>query len=162
MLKLDSDRWRKLSHAYGTAADIPALLGQLPAAPVRSGDTEQELWFTLWSALCHQSDVYSASFAALPHIIAAARAREPRDRAEYLFLAGTIESARHKASSPSIPSDLEPAYEEALQAAVPLALEALQVESDGSWFQGLVAALAAFRGFHELGTAISDLERDLD
>ena len=66
---------------------------------------------------------------------------------------------RHKASSPSLPAELESAYRTALQAAVPLTLEALRVEADSSWFQGL---LAAFRGFPELGAAISDLERELD
>ena len=162
MLDLDSDRWRELRHAYGSAADIPALLRQLPEAPVQSSDTEQEPWFTLWSALCHQSDVYSASFAAVPHIIAAAQLRPPGKRAEYLFLAGTIESMRHKASSPSLAAEYESDYRQALQAAVPLTLEGLQAESDRSWFQGLLAALAAFRRFPELGAAISDLERELD
>lgn len=162
MLDLDSDRWRELRHAYGSAADIPALLRQLPGAPVRSSDSEGEPWFTLWSALCHQSDIYPASFAAVPHIVAAAHHREPADRIEYLFLAGTIESMRHKASSPSLPAELEPAYAAALQAAVPLTLEALRVEPDRSWFQGLLAALSAFRGFPELGAAISDLGRELD
>ena len=162
MLDLDSDRWRDLSHAYGAATDIPALLRQLPTAPVKSEDSKREPWFSLWSALCHQSDVYPASFAAVPHIIAASQRRQPTDRAEYLFLAATIESMRHKASSPSLPTELESTYLEALQTAVVLTLEALQVEPDRSWFQGLLAALAAFRGFPELGAAISDLERELD
>jgi hypothetical protein len=162
MLDLDSDRWRELRHAYGSAADIPALLRQLPDAPVKSSDSEREPWFMLWSALCYQSDVYPASFAAVPHIIAAAQLRQPGDRAEYLLLAGTIESMRHKPSSPSPAAELESDYRKALQAAVPLTLEALQVESDRSWFQGLLAALAAFCGFPELGAAISDLERELN
>jgi len=162
MLDLDSDSWRDLRHAYGSAEDIPALLRRLPDAPVKSADSKREPWFTLWSALCHQSDVYPASFAAVPHIIAAAQRREPADRAEYLFLAGSIESMRHKPSSPPITTELKSAYIEALQAAARLALEALQVEADRSWFQGLLAALAAFRGFPELGAAISDLDRELD
>jgi hypothetical protein len=162
MLDLDSGAWRELRHAYGSAADIPALLRQLPDASVKSADNKREPWFTLWSALCHQSDVYPASFAAVPHIIAAAEHRQPADRAEYLFLAGTIESMRHKTSSPPLPTELEPAYLKAVHAAVPLALEALQVEADRSWFRGLLAALAAFRGFPELGAAVSDLEREVD
>jgi len=162
VLDLDSDAWGELRHAYGSAADIPALLRQLPSAPIKSRESESEPWFSLWSALCHQSDVYEASFAAVPHIIAAAARRAPSGRSEYLFLAGTIESMRHKASSPSIPADLERAYVEALGAAVPLALESLQVEVEVSWFQGLLAALAAFRGFSELGSAVSDLARELE
>lgn len=162
MLDLDSDRRQQLTHAYGAASDIPALLRQLPAAQVKSADFEREPWFTLWSALCHQSDVYPASFAAVPHIVAAAQHRHPGDRAEYLFLAGSIEAMRHKPSSAPLPGELEAAYLDALLAAVPLTLQALEVESDPSWFQGLLAALAAFRGFPELGAAISDLDRELD
>jgi len=160
MLDLDSDAWHKLRHAYGSAADIPALLRQLSDAPVKSRDSEP--WFSLWSALCHQSDVYPASFAAVPHIVAAAQRRLPADRAEYLCLAGMIESMRHKAASPVVPTRLETAYLEALRVAVPLTLEALQIEADQSWFRGLIAALAAFRGLPELGAAISELEREID
>src|SRR5262245_28104457 len=130
MLDLESDRWCDLRHAYGPAADIPALLRQRPDAPVKLPDSRREPWFTLWSALCHQSDVYPASFAAVPHIIAAAQHRQPNDRAEYLCLAGTIESMRHKSASPSLPAALEPDYHEALQAAVPLTLEPLRLQPD--------------------------------
>lgn len=162
MLELDSDRWSELSHAYGAAKDIPELLRQLPEAVVKSQDRSQEPWFTLWSSLCHQSDVYPASFAAVPHIISAAQRRQAADRAEYLSLAACIESMRHKESSPSVPSELEPPYLEALEAAVPLTAEALHVESDPGWFQSFLGALAAFRGFPELGAAISDLQREID
>ena len=157
MLDLNSDRWGELNHAYGAAADIPALLRQLPNAPVKSRDSEREPWFTLWSALCDQSDVYSASFAAVPHIVAAAQRRQPADRAEYLFLAGTIESMRRKTSSPSLPDELEAAYLNALQDAVPLTVDALQAETDRSWFRGLLAALAAFRGFPDPAHSPTDL-----
>src|SRR5262245_45259505 len=162
MLDLDSDRWRQLRHAYGSAEDIPGLLRQLPTAPLKSAESQAEPWFTLWSSLCHQSDVYPASFAAVPHVIAAAGNRQPADRTEYLCLAGRIEAMRHKPSSPAVPSDLELAYTRALRAAVPLTFAALQVESDRSWFQGLLGALAAFCGFPELGAAVADLERERD
>ena len=56
MLKLDSPRWSELDHAYGKAADIPSLLRQLNDVPTSEG--RQEPWFTLWSALAHQGDVY--------------------------------------------------------------------------------------------------------
>lgn len=161
MLNLEDQSWRELRHAYGTAEDIPALLRLLPDAPVKSDDDRREPWFSLWSALCHQSDVYTASFAAVPHIIAAAQHLQPADRAEYLCLAGTIEAMRHKASSPRLPAELEPPYVEAMHAGVLLTLEALRVEADPSWFQGLLAALAAFRGFPALGAAVSDLDREL-
>ena len=72
-LALDSPRWAELQHAYGGAEDIPALLRQLGSA---ANDTDDEPWFTLWSSLAHQGDVYSASFATVPHVIDAI-ARNP-------------------------------------------------------------------------------------
>ena len=58
-----------MEHAYGQASDIPPLLRQLQNLPGSEGQSEP--WFTLWSALAHQGDVFSASFAAVPHVIAA-------------------------------------------------------------------------------------------
>ena len=52
--------WSQLKHAYGTAEDIPALFERLGREP------NDEAWRDLWSRLCHQGSVYSASFASLP------------------------------------------------------------------------------------------------
>src|SRR5690242_9894165 len=91
MLPLDSPRWEKLSHAYGCAAegssaprawsaqggfssyqDMPSTvecLRQLAAKPQPREGPNSEPWETLYSSLCHQGTIYSASFAAVPHII---------------------------------------------------------------------------------------------
>ena len=63
MLSLDSPGWSKLRHAYGVASDTPKLLRQLERLP--ASDNEKESWFSNWSSLAHQGDVYSASFAAV-------------------------------------------------------------------------------------------------
>lgn len=160
MLSLESPRWKELDHAYGSASDIPALLKALPNAPVRK-DHDVEPWFSLWSSICHQCDVYSASFAAVPHIVSAAAKRTPSDRAEYFLMVGTIESMRHRAVSPAISLDLQRAYESALADAIPLVLETLLVEQDEGWFKAMLSALAAFRGFPELSAALVDLERNI-
>lgn len=65
--------WSRLSHAYGSAEDIPGLLDQIGTE--RGG----QVWSDFWSALCHQSTVYSASFAALPRLRAIASDEEARD-----------------------------------------------------------------------------------
>ncbi len=67
MLNLNSDQRGELEHAYGTAEDIPGLLEQHSQLP--EDDGKSAAWFPLWSALAHQGDVFSASFAAVPHII---------------------------------------------------------------------------------------------
>lgn len=93
--------WARLSHAYGSAEDIPGLLDRIEAAP------SAELWNGLWSALCHQGSVYSASFAALPRLGAIAAARAGAERVSALVLAGSImaaagpgEAARARAEHP--------------------------------------------------------------
>lgn len=67
MLNLDSPKWSELDHAYGKASDIPDLLRQLETIP--NPDDNSEPWLSLWSSLAHQGDIYSASFAAVPHIV---------------------------------------------------------------------------------------------
>ena len=161
MLELDSPLWGDLNHAYGPADDLPALLRKLPDAELGAGyDTEP--WFSLWSALCHQSDVYPASYAALPHIIAAAGTRIPEERTEYLVLASAIEAMRHKPGSPSVSLELEEAYHQALEMARDQTLKALAVEGDRDFFGGLLGALAAFSGYPRLSAAITNMQSDID
>ncbi len=78
MLRLDSLEWLELGHAYGSAHDIPILLTRLA-----SGDNDA--LDPLFGALCHQGSVYSASFAAMPHLVAIAKQlSDPDLRAETL------------------------------------------------------------------------------
>jgi hypothetical protein len=76
--------WGQLRHAYGTASDVPALLARLAPEP------EADVWEELWSRLCHQGAVYSASFAALPPLVAAAARWKPGQRLMVLSLAAAI------------------------------------------------------------------------
>lgn len=76
--------WTSLRHAYGAAGDVPALLDNLKPDPA------DEVWEELWSRICHQGSVYSASFAALPALADAAARWQPRQRAQPLALAGCI------------------------------------------------------------------------
>lgn len=76
--------WSTLTHAYGDATDLPALLARL------SPDPDADVWYELWSRLCHQGTVYSASFAALPALANAAEQWKPAERAQSLALAAAI------------------------------------------------------------------------
>ena len=76
--------WNSLKHAYGNAADTPALLGKL------TPDAQASVWEELWSRLCHQDTVYSASFAALPTFVDVAEQWTPKDRIQILSLAAAI------------------------------------------------------------------------
>ncbi|MFJ8164304.1 hypothetical protein ACIRBY_25740 [Streptomyces sp. NPDC096136] len=76
--------WSRLRHAYGCAEDIPALLEQIASEP------SPEHWSDLWSALCHQGSVYSASFAALPWLAEVAGGDDREQAVSALNLAGAI------------------------------------------------------------------------
>jgi hypothetical protein len=76
--------WTSLHHAYGEAGDVPALLNNLTPDPA------DEVWGELWSRICHQGSVYTASFAALPALADAAGRWQPKQRAQPLALAGCI------------------------------------------------------------------------
>lgn len=78
--------WAALEHAYGTSVDVPALL----AAAENSGEESGPAWNELWSRLCHQGTVYTASYAALPILSEMAQRRAPAGYIASLDLAAAI------------------------------------------------------------------------
>jgi hypothetical protein len=161
MLDLNSSQWKILTHAYGSAADIPALLEQLKtASPQKDGTVEP--WYSLWSALCHQYDVYPASYAALPHIVAIAGFRPTRERLDHLLLAASIEAFRHFDDAPPMPGDLWEAYQEGLKQAAELTLECLGLDWQEAETRHLLGALAVMRGQPRLGLAIMELDQETE
>ncbi len=159
MLELDSPNWKSLSHAYGTAQDIPGLLEQLKtAAPPEN--FESEPWFSLWSSLCHQSDVYTASYAALPHIVAIVATKPVVERLHYLHFIACIEACRHRKKSPELPAFLKKDYHTALEQAARLALECLVETWEEKDLTVLLGAFAVFRGHAKLGNAMMELPEE--
>lgn len=53
-------------------------------------DPDADIWGEVWSCLCHQMSVYTASFAALPRLTETARGWAPADRTMVLALCGAI------------------------------------------------------------------------
>ena len=111
MLSLDSPRWGELEHAYGSAEDVPALLVALLACPKSEG--QREPWFSIWSALAHQGDVYSASFAAVPHVISVLALNPTHCDSAYFQFPAWVEICRVSKNVP-VPSDLQQTYFDAL------------------------------------------------
>lgn len=158
MLQLDSPRWSNLKHAYGCASNIPGLLGQLTAFPAEA-TYQDEPWFTLWSSLYHQGDIYPASFAAVPHIVAAL-ARDPaRASFSYFLPPASIEVARAE-SSVAVPPDVEPSYWAALVQLPQLAAAASRPHWDRSLCMAALAVTAAATGNHQVARLLLETERD--
>ncbi|GAA1639739.1 hypothetical protein [Actinoplanes couchii] len=94
--------WASLQGTYGSAEQIPGLLAA--AADAEDG----EVWDELWTHLCHQGTVYSASYAALPALARMSRDREPAGRSAPLHLAASIVAAT---DGPEDPVDVRRRYE---------------------------------------------------
>jgi hypothetical protein len=159
MIPLDSNEWSHLSHAYGEASDIPALLQELEALPSDS-EPETEPYFSLWSAICHQGDVYTASYAAVPHIvriIGSARRHVPWTLFQMI---ACIEIARATGRGPEVPANLRPSYDAALHEIPLLVAKAADAEWDHWYCGAALAALAASKGLHAFAEAQLELDPD--
>ncbi|WP_031155652.1 hypothetical protein [Streptomyces xanthophaeus] len=68
---LDARPWSSLSHAYGSAEDVPDLLRALSGADVAAAD---EALSELYGSVLHQGTVYAASAEAVPFLAGIAAA----------------------------------------------------------------------------------------
>ena len=154
MIPLDSPRWSEWDHAYGSAGDIPALLAQLDSFP--SSADGREPWFSLWSALCHQGGVYTASFAAVPHIIRVLSSDPLRADFSFFQLPACVEITRARDEFP-IPADLRQPYTEAMRRLPVLVGAAAARQWDESLLCCALSAVAAAKGFPSVAKAALEL-----
>lgn len=160
MLSLDDKRWSELEHAYGKAQDVPRLLRELADSPPCDG-YDAEPYCSLWGALCHQGTVYSASYAALPHIVRAMEAAPSRAQWSALLLVASIEIARSKGDGPEMSDELKGAYEDALGRLAQVLAATAGRNWDESFCRVAAASLAAAKGQPDLAEAILELEPGL-
>lgn len=151
-LDLRSSRWPALEQAFGSAEDI----GRLLAAMYEADDeaTRTELWYGAWATLCPGDRVFSASFAAVPHLLLIAESRDFGERVAALHLVTQIEISRHAPGAPTIDDDLVMAYASAIES-LPHRVAELQAATwDPSTAQVLAAALLAGKRQHVLAHAV--------
>ncbi|ALG12771.1 hypothetical protein [Kibdelosporangium phytohabitans] len=132
--------WGQLTHAYGTAEDIQNRLDQVAAEP--SAD-----WDDLWSALCHQGTVYSASFAALHRLARIAATGDTTQRAQALALAGAIVGS---ADRPPDAGDVHAMYAEDIATLLRVADQYRSTVTDKGEYLYLMQSILAFEG-HDVG-----------
>lgn len=159
MLALDDPFWLQLNHAYGLASDIPNLLRNLALSPGQTSDDQAEPWHSLWSSLCHQGDVYTASYAAVPHLVQiAADTPGPIDWS-FFGLPAAVEIARFNQRGPAIPPELIGSYEKALTRLV----DCVNVHRTDAWDKSMAlsvaTAMAAAKGHHRLAEALLNLDK---
>ena len=84
--ELDRVQWHALTHAYGSAEDVPGLIEALYDG---DGETADEAIYELYGNIHHQGTVYSASAPAVPFLAHAVR-HAPDRRAELLMLLAVL------------------------------------------------------------------------
>jgi hypothetical protein len=155
VVPLSSPEWSKLTHAYGSAANIPGLLKQLESFPPSVGDAEP--WFTLWSSLFHQGDIFPASFAAVPHVVSALASAPSRATFDYFLFPASVEGAR-TTTGIQVPAPLSAGYAEAIARLPALAGAAVDAKSDPELSQSALAAFAAAVGNIPLFRLLLEME----
>ena len=160
MLPLDDSQWAELRHAYGSAREIPALLSALSSSPAARNNYEDEPWFSLWSSLCHQGDIYTASYAAVPHIVRIAKLADGPIDFSFFLLPTSVEIARGKDRGPEIPEFLARDYFQAIAELT----DVISRQSSYAWEQPMLlsaaAAQAAAKGHLQVAEALLNLDDD--
>ncbi len=156
MLPLESPVWVTLQHAYGSAADIPGLLREVAAEPVNSLPSEGP-WFDLWSALCHQGDVYPASFAAVPHFVQTLADHIDCACFDFFLLPASIELARHRRGV-SVPAGLADDYRQSLARFPALAGAAAVGPWDATRCRSILAAVAVAKSQFETAELLIEID----
>ncbi|MBN1569630.1 MAG: hypothetical protein JXA73_17430 [Acidobacteria bacterium] len=140
------NEWEKLEHAYGNASDIPALLDRLKLFPSETSYAD-ELWHSLWSALYHQGDIYTASLAVVPEIAVILAKAPERATPSFFTLPSSIEVSRNRLGTP-IPEPWNLQYHNALAQLVIFAASALGQNHDPKLARAALAIWAAASGQH--------------
>ena len=128
--------WGSLHDAYGRADPVGPLLAGA-AAGARGA------WEDLWSRLCHQGTVYSASYAALPRLAQLAADWRHGVLNEPLFLATSIIAS---SDGPQAPAAVRGQHPEAAAVLREVAERAVTEAHDDTYFVYAVQALLATEG----------------
>jgi len=154
LLDLESPRWVELDHAYGSAANVPKLLAALAYLPDAVGQAEP--WYSLWSSLAHQGDVYPASFAAVPHVVKALASDPVRAGNTYFHFPAWVEICRVRKAL-TVPEDLREPYVAALARLPGLAAVAAEAPWDDERLACMLSTIAAAKGHCAIAEAALEL-----
>ena len=161
MLPLDSSEWGRIRHCYHEASDIPDMLRQLEADPRPKEEYTDEPWFSLWSSLCHQNDVYPASYATVPHLVRIMLSVEGPIAPDFFDLPACIEIARVEKHGPEITPELAKPYFDALSRLPECTYRHASYPWSESMTESVVTAIAAAKKHMKLAHALRDLDPDI-
>jgi len=131
--------WANLRCAYGSGEFIPELLRRAEA----TGSDVGEEWTDLWSRICHQGTVYSASYAAVPLLTAMCLSREPSGYMAPLHLVASILASNDAPQGAGLLHDRHVAHAGQVRA---IAERCVELAADDVEFIYGLETLAAFEG----------------
>lgn len=155
MLTLDDPRWGTLDTDYGKADVVPEWISAL-----RSGASpadHRQVWFEFWSALAHQGDVYSGSFAAVPHIVDMLAADPTTADVACCHFPAWVEICRSRHDI-EVPAFLAESYFSALARMPTLIGSAAREQWNGDRMRCALAAVAAATGHTGVAEVILELD----
>ncbi|MFC5266851.1 hypothetical protein ACFPJ1_32445 [Kribbella qitaiheensis] len=126
-------KWTSLRDAYGAARPVEALLE-------RADTDDRAVWDELWSRLCHQGTVQTASYAALPRLAELAARQDPSGFVEPLFLATCIVAST---DGPEEPAAVRARYADTIRTLHEVAERLVPFAADDTDFIYRVQAVAA-------------------
>lgn len=148
--------WGKLHDAYGTAEEVSGLILSVKNNPNPLTSADQEQWNSLWSRLCHQGTVYSASYAAFVELVSFAMRTDGQINHNFFLLPVCIEIGRVRGGGTEIPENLQSAYQESLKILGATVSKHINDDGDLSLARSLCAAYLVSRGFHDIASKIID------
>jgi hypothetical protein len=160
MLSLEDDDWSRLEHAYGPASDIPDLIRQLERETAPRAGYDTEPWYSLWSSLCHQGDAYTASYAAVSHIIRICLSASGPIDLGFFQLPACVEIARSKGRGPAVPLSLSESHRKALRQLHECAFRHADEEWDEAMALSVAAAIAAAKAQNRVAEAVINLDEE--
>jgi hypothetical protein len=104
---LDDIKWDQLTHAYGSARDVPLHLKRLASV---DQDIRRRAFHNLVMTIFHQETLYTATAPAIPFLLQLASMPEIPDRIELLELIYTIVRTCHFESLKTGENPDDPAY----------------------------------------------------
>lgn len=144
MISSQTYDWHLLRHAYGDASDVPVLLRKIAGFPAEP-DWQSEPWFSLWSALYHQGDIYSASIAAIP-LIVSALSQDPRKATLSFYLLPASIALADNARPVDLPIAIREDFKEAVAVLGGIAAAMLSSAVDEHMIEAMKAAVLVSQG----------------
>lgn len=135
MLDLNSPRWNEFSVAGSNPPLVPKLIRSIMQS------FNQQDWDEVWAQITHQGTLYPSAYAAVPYLVKLAIEQEvARDTA---FFCGICLIAAPLEKVEPVPEDLAGEFEDALEKARTLAMQAAQSAIDSQPMDYVCALLAA-------------------